>query len=39
MMQAIQIHNNQHFDEEFHLGLQQREALVALAVGVVAVEW
>ena len=37
MMQAIQIHNNQHFEEELVLGLQRREALVALAVGVVAV--
>ena len=37
MMQAIQIHNNQHFEEELFWGLQRREALVALAVGVVSV--
>jgi hypothetical protein len=37
MMQAIQIHNNQHFEEELFLGLQRQEALVALAVGVVVV--
>jgi hypothetical protein len=37
MMQVIHLHNNQHFEEELVLGLQRREALVALAVGVVAV--